>query len=162
MNTTPNKAEMLILIVIILSLCLTLHFMGGHKHEIQTRIVDMSREAQFFEPEEFGVIFNAAARNGIEPGTGNWFILLAIRKAEAGREGLEFGIMNSKAYDLDSQAGWAAASIVKGRQRWIDAGKPDDFITHFGSRYCPPEDDPLNKNWAPNVRHWVKKLRGTK
>ena len=48
--------------------------------------------------------------------------------------------------------------IIKGRQRWIDAGKPEDFITHFGRRYCPPDAHHLNKNWVTNVNYWKDKL----
>jgi hypothetical protein len=97
-------------------------------------------------------------RNGIEYGSEDWRILLAIRKAEGNVPGKEFGIMNPEANTLDKQAGWCAASIVKGRQRWIDAGKPEDFITHFGRRYCPPDAHPLNKNWVKNVKYWKDKL----
>jgi hypothetical protein len=111
---------------------------------------------------DINIIRTAAERNGIVYQSENWFILLAINKAEGNVPDREFGIMNPKANDLDSQAGWCAASIVKGRQRWIDAGKPEDFITHFGRRYCPPEDHELNKNWAGNVKFWAKKLRGAK
>ena len=108
--------------------------------------------------DKMSTIREAAIRNGIEPGTENWYILLAIRKAENGSAGREFGIMNPKADNLDKQAGWCAASIIKGRQRWIDAGKPEDFITHFGRRYCPPDAHHLNKNWVTNVNYWKDKL----
>jgi hypothetical protein len=158
MNTNFNTMTK---IIIILSAILVLYAFGraiqksGHGIEM-TRTVDMSKEAKFFEPDEFSTIFIAAARNGIEPGTDDWYILLAIRKAENGRKGLEFGIMNDKANDLDSQAGWAAASIVKARGRWDGKG---DFIDALGARYCPPADHPLNVHWAGNVRHWMEKLK---
>lgn len=111
------------------------------------------------EYAEIDVIRTAAERNGITYKSDDWFILLAIRKAEQGEPGLEFGIMNPKADDLDKQAGWCAASIVKSRQRWVDAGKSEDFITFMGRRYCPPDDHPLNVNWVPNVTYWANELK---
>jgi hypothetical protein len=132
----------------------------------QSRLERFEREeaaafavAMTFPPAELATIRTAAIRNGIQPGTENWYILLAIRKAENGKPGLEFGIMNPKAYDLDSQAGWAAASILGARGRWDGKG---DFVDAMGARYCPPEDHPLNKHWAGNVRVWVEKLGGEK
>lgn len=120
-------------------------------------IIEKSMDAHF--PGEYEIIKKAAIRNGINVGTDNEAILYAIRLAENGPSGREFGIMNPKAHDLDTQAGWCAASIVKGRQRWIDAGKPEDFITHFGRRYCPPDAHPLNKNWVENVTYWTIELQ---
>lgn len=104
---------------------------------------------------ELPIIRKAAERNNCH---GELFtILLAIRKAENGRAGLEFGVMHPKAKNtnLDTQAGWAAATVVKNHKRWMDAGQPDDFITFLGNRYCPPDAHPLNKHWQKNVRTWV-------
>ncbi len=111
--------------------------------------------------DELPVIRKAAERNNCR---GDLFvILLAIRKAENGGPGKEFGVIHEKAWgtNLDTQAGWAAATVVKNHKRWIDAGKPDDFITFLGNRYCPPHLDPENENWQPNVRHWVRKLENS-
>ncbi len=83
------------------------------------------------------IIKEAAERNGIKFGSDNWFILLAIRKAENGRDGLQFGIMNPKANNLDKQAGWAAATIVRNRGRWQEAGRPDDFLKYLSSYKIP-------------------------
>ena len=127
--------------------------------DVEPETIVLGKEAQFFDIQEFVTIRIAAIRNGIQPGTENWRILLAIRKAENGKPGLEFGIMNPKANDLDSQAGWAAASILGARGRWDGKG---DFVDAMGARYCPPADHPLNKHWAGNVRHWVEKLGGAK
>jgi hypothetical protein len=112
-------------------------------------------------PKEYRVIRDAAYRNKC---VGEDFVILfAIRKAENGRQGLEFGIMNPKADNLDKQAGWAAATIVKTRERWRKAGCPGDFIEFLGRRYCPvgAENDPdgLNKHWIKNVKHWVRRLK---
>ncbi len=67
---------------------------------------------------EYKVIKQAADRNQCYGD--DFIILLAIRKAENGRKGLEFGVMHPRAIDtnLDIQAGWCAATIVKNRVRW--------------------------------------------
>ena len=109
---------------------------------------------------ELPVIRIAANRNKC---TGDLFyILLAIRKAENGAKGIEFGVMHPKAKDtnLDTQAGWAAATVVKNYQRWIKAGKPKGYIEFLGDRYCPPTAHELNKHWVRNVKFWYRKLKG--
>lgn len=93
-------------------------------------------------------------------------ILLAIRKAENGRKGIEFGVLHPRAThqanSLRVQAGWCAATISKTYKRWQAANSNLDFITFLGNRYCPLEaaNDPtgLNHNWIRNVRHWTYKL----
>jgi len=116
----------------------------------------------FFEKEEYDIIKQAADRNNC---TGdNFIILLAIRKAENGGPGKEFGIVHPKAWntDLNTQAGWCASTIMRNRERYAKSDKSDDFITFLGNRYCPvgAKNDPtnLNKNWIKNVKYWVKKL----
>jgi len=111
---------------------------------------------------DMDIIRIAAERNGIEYGSEDWCILMAIRKAENGGEGMEFGIMNPEANTLDKQAGWCAASIVKSRARWVKAGKPEDFIIFMGRRYCPPDAHPLNVNWVGNVTYWKARLENKK
>jgi len=94
----------------------------------------------------------------------DFIILLAIRKAENGRAGRQFGVMHPAALDtdLDTQAGWAAATIVKNRVRWAMSGGPD-FIDFLADRYCPAEIDPEgNVNWKINVRYWYEKLKNNK
>lgn len=108
---------------------------------------------------ELPVIKQAAARNNCR---GELFtVLLAIRKAENGRAGREFGVLHPRAVNtnLDTQAGWAAATVVKNYKRWQDAGSKGDYITFLGNRYCPPDAHPLNKNWQNNVRKWVDILQ---
>jgi len=114
---------------------------------------------EYFDEKELVVIHNAALRNDCRGD--NFVILLAIRMAEHGGEGMEFGVMHHRAWktNLDTQAGWAAATVVKNRQRWIDADKPEPFIKFLGDRYCPPDDHPLNKNWVKNVTHWYKRFK---
>ena len=109
--------------------------------------------------EEFETIMEAARENDCtEPELLS--ILFAIRTAENGRAGIEFGVLNPKAVDqpnsLRVQAGWCAATVSKNHKRWIDSGENVDFITFLGNRYCPvgADNDPngLNKHWIPNVR----------
>jgi len=102
---------------------------------------------------ELDTIVKAAIRNKCT-GKENFRILMAIRLQENGGPGMEFGIKgHPDANDLDSQAGWAAATIVKTRQRWLQDGRPCDFIQYLGCRYCPPSDDPEgHKNWVKNVK----------
>jgi len=112
--------------------------------------------------DEYDVIILAADRNNCSGE--NLLILFAIRKAENGGPGKEFGIVHPRAWntDLNTQAGWSAATIVKNRKRWIDSGKKLDFVTFLGNRYCPvgASNDPtgLNRNWINNVKHWMRKL----
>ena len=124
------------------------------------RSTNTFRVIPYFSHEEIGMIFAAAKRNNLN--TELAYILFAIRKAENGKAGKEFGIMNPEANDFDSQAGWCAATIKKNYDRWIDAGCPDDFITFLGSKYCPvgAENDPnnLNQHWVGNVKEWVEKV----
>lgn len=119
---------------------------------------------------ELPVILRAAARNKCFGD--DLFILLAIRKAENGRPGREFGILHPRCQaeikkrpkdSLDIQAGWAAATIVRNRQRYkkLGFGEYLDFISFLGNRYCPAETDPQgNKNWKRNVRYWFEKFKG--
>lgn len=109
------------------------------------------------EPEE-AIIRRAAARNNCI-GDDYW-ILLAIRKAENGGKGKEFGV-KGKAWNtcLDTQAGWAAATIMAHHKRQpLLSGKA--FIDSLGDRYCPASCDPVgNVNWKKNVWHWYQKYR---
>jgi hypothetical protein len=87
-------------------------------------------------------------------------VLHAIRTAENGRPGLEFGVMHPRAKDqpnsLRVQAGWAAATVSKNLTRWLDSGEDVDFITYLGRRYAPVgvKNDPtnLNQHWVGNVK----------
>ncbi|MCE5184999.1 MAG: hypothetical protein LLF76_02615 [Planctomycetaceae bacterium] len=113
-----------------------------------------------FPAEEYTVIEKAAIRN--QCFGEDFIILLAIRKAENGGPGKEFGVMNPKAHNLDTQAGWAAATIVKNRKRWKCTNRKDSFIEFLGKRYAPvgANNDPkgLNRHWVKNVTRWVQML----
>jgi len=129
-------------------------------------LVFSSCEASFAKPnipEELPTISAAAQRNGCAGD--DLLVLLAVRMAEDGPVGLEFGIMHPKAArtDLDTQAAWSAATIVKNRQRWIGARRPGDFIGFLADRYCPASADPEgNKNFKRNVRYFFEKFKQVK
>ena len=142
---------------------------SSRRSEINQSLTDYISES------EFVIIEAAAKRNGCEGD--DFLILLAIRKAENGRAGRQFGVMHPDAIDtdLDTQAGWAAATIVKNRSRWElggrpaleGGGKPDtadassradqiEFIKFLGKRYCPPSAHQLNRHWVKNVTWWYE------
>lgn len=121
-------------------------------------------------PNEYDIIIKAAARNEI-PDTDyeNLATMFAIRKAEGGRSGKEFGVLapgagmkegDTPETTLDRQAGWAAATLMKNRERFAKAGGQGDFIEYFGNRWAPigVANDPtnLNKNWIGNVQKFKK------
>lgn len=121
--------------------------------------------------EDLTVIRKAAHRNHCYGD--NFYLLLAIRKAENGGAGREFGIENARcdaimkkrpSDTLEIQAGWAAASIIKTHSRYIDDGGDgvinDEFIEYMANRYCPPVADGRNhENWKRNVKFWYGKLK---
>ena len=110
--------------------------------------------------DEYSIITAAALRNGC--GEDNKLILFAIRKAENGPPGNEFGIKCKKHSNtnLDQQAACAAVTIMNNRKRWNQAGKPCDFIIYLANVYCPQEVDPEgHDNWIKNVTYWVNKFK---
>ena len=85
----------------------------------------------------------------------DFIILLAIWKSENGGPGFEFGIVTKRGTNLDTQARWAAASIVKCRTRWNVSDKKD-FIEFMADRY---PDTGSREIWLRNVRYWVNRIR---
>ena len=92
-------------------------------------------------------------------------LMLAVRKQENGKPGLEFGVMAAKDTDLEEQARWAIVTFIKNIQRWERkeggwktkfTNPEQDYIAFLGSRWCPVGaiNDPLglNKHWIPNVQ----------
>jgi|TARA_Y100000310_G_scaffold56232_1_gene51614 hypothetical protein len=117
---------------------------------------------QYLKPNETKVIKAAAERNGAWTYE-NRYILAAIRIAENGLKGNEFGIKCPKHIntDLDGQAACASVTIMKNRERYEESYKHVDFITFLARRYCPFESDPIgHENWIKNVRYWSNKLHG--
>jgi hypothetical protein len=90
-------------------------------------------------------------------------IVAAIRYAENGGKGREFGILHPRCPDtFRGQAGWCSATVQKNWDRWVAAGSKGDFIDFLGNRYCPvgAENDPenLNRHWKGNVRFYTEKF----
>jgi hypothetical protein len=94
-------------------------------------------------------------------------IVAAIRYAENGGKGREYGILHPRVKPTyRSQAGWCAATVQKSWDRWKKAGGKGDFIDHLGDRYFPvgADNDPtgLNRHWKRNVRHFKETINAEK
>ena len=113
---------------------------------------------------EFPVIMDAAKSNGLTAEEA--MFLVAMRFAENGGTGFEYGVKKVKGTNLRTQAGWAAASIANNRARYdkyLRAGGAPNytlFFAHhggpFGRGFAPVEGVPqgekeLNVNWSGNV-----------
>ena len=90
-------------------------------------------------------------------------IVAAIRYAENGRAGREYGILHPRVDPTyRSQAGWCAATVQKNYDRWVAAGSKGEFVTFLGNRYCPldnPRDkDGLNRHWIGNGRKFKNRF----
>ena len=90
-------------------------------------------------------------------------IVAAIRYAENGRAGREYGILHPRVDPTyRSQAGWSSATVQKNYDRWVKAGRRGAFIAFLGKRYCPvgADNDPegLNKHWIKNVTHYSERF----
>jgi len=92
-------------------------------------------------------------------------VVAAIRHAENGGKGREYGILHARVKPTyRSQAGWCAATVQKHYDRWVRGGSKGDFIVSLGARYCPvgADNDPtgLNAHWIKNVRFYLTKCGG--
>ena len=111
--------------------------------------------------------FNDAIRVNIRPECRNTLtpIVAAIRYAENGGAGKEYGILHPRVKPTyRSQAGWCAATVQKNYDRWTKASSKGPFINFLGRRYCPigADNDPngLNKHWIPNVSKFTNQFKG--
>jgi len=90
-------------------------------------------------------------------------LLLAIREAERGRKGFEFGVVKAKDTDLKTQCKYACETIKNNFQRFKEQESEQDFIVFLGKRYAPigAENDPngLNQHWVHNVRWFYERFR---
>ena len=112
--------------------------------------------------DETPIIRKAAERNGIKYQSDDWYLLIAIRKAENGRSGLEWGIMDKRANTLSKQAGWASATIINHHKRTNTTAITTDFIHSLAKRYCPvgcENDNGTNRHWERNVLYWFRRLK---
>ena len=109
---------------------------------------------------EAPTIIQAAARNGVTSDF-DLRLLFAIRQAERGRRGLEFGIMTPRANSLDLQAAHCACTLKAQHKRHEAHACGLDFVACLAARYCPigADNDPdgLNKNWLRLVRYFMQK-----
>lgn len=97
-------------------------------------------------------------------------IVAAIRYAENGGPGKEYGILHPKCpKSYRAQAGWCAATVFKNFKRYLDSEPMhplwiEDYIKFLGSRYAPvgADNDPdnLNSNWVRNVTFYYNKFSG--
>lgn len=120
----------------------------------------------FHFPEELETILTTARRyfpEGISYPVNPYALILAIREAEHGRKGFEFGVVAVKDTDLKTQCEWACATVAKNFERFRASGEKD-FIAFLGKRYAPvgAENDPkgLNHFWVDNVRFFYERFRG--
>ena len=155
-----SKITQIIIVALLVILAMAVGYAAGRISPLpKTAPAADTRQAGLSSEE--AIILTAARRNGLSDE--DIPLLFAIRKAENGPPGNEFGILCQRGTNLDVQAGWAAATIVKNRRRWEDAGRPGEFVEFLGGRWAPvgASNDPhnLNANWIPNVKFWTAKLQ---
>ncbi len=122
----------------------------------------------FSFPEEIPTIMKVAREyfdsGDIEYPVNPYALLFAIREAEKGRAGFEFGIISAKDTDLETQCRYACETIVNNVKRFHHQIDENDFITFLGSRYAPvgADNDPhnLNANWVRNVKFFYNQFTG--
>ncbi|MBC7218422.1 MAG: hypothetical protein H5U36_09920 [Candidatus Caldatribacterium sp.] len=87
-------------------------------------------------------------------------LVFAIRSAERGRKGFEFGVVAAKNTDLATQCEWTCETLRKNFERFREK-EDEDFIVFLGKRWAPigAENDPegLNRFWVDNVRLFYHK-----
>jgi hypothetical protein len=86
-------------------------------------------------------------------------LVCAIRTAENGGKGREFGVLHPKANTYRKQAGWCAFICHRRYQEWLERkknGSSSKFLVYLANRYAPKgaANDPLllNFNWMHNVK----------
>lgn len=123
--------------------------------------------------DEEALIRIAAAKYGLD-----WHLIAAIRKAENGGSGREFGVLGVKAPTYAAQLE-VCCQTVRHRLVQYDGGDqaldlhqtPDgkeivvyhrEFITWFGGIWAPEDAsndrNSLNRNWSRNVSYWYLHL----
>lgn len=120
-------------------------------------------------PREATVIAREAQRTGIDPN-----LLAALRRAENGRAGREFGVLSVPAPGLDQQARVAANTIRNMAVRFERQGGTvldpatgrysESFLRFFSARYAPrgAANDPtdLNRFHAANLIALYRRVGG--
>jgi hypothetical protein len=143
-------------IIALLLLCAPAFAQSTKAHDAIVAKDGAARAAEFQDAIEVNI--RAELRDELAP------IVAAIRYAENGGAGREYGILHKRVKPTyRSQAGWCAATVQKNYDRWVAAGSEGEFIVFLGKRYCPvgADNDPngLNKHWVKNVTHWTKKIK---
>lgn len=117
-------------------------------------------------PEKAASFLDACQEN-LAPNQGELApVVAAIRMAENGGPGREYGILHPRVEETyRSQAGWCAATVAKNYDRWDGGAAETDFIEFLGNRYCPvgADNDPdgLNVHWRGNVSSFVEEIWGS-
>lgn len=89
-------------------------------------------------------------------------IVAAIRYAENGGPGREYGIIHKRAKTYRDQAGWCAKTVQNDYDEWLKSDRKMEFLKYLATQYAPigVDNDPngLNKHWYKNVLHWQKRI----
>lgn len=85
----------------------------------------------------------------------------AIYRAEGGPKARKpFGILSVPCAGYSECREVCYATVRNNYFRWIDAGRPGEYLEFLAKRYAPvgAENDPtgLNRNWLKNVRHFIE------
>lgn len=77
----------------------------------------------------------------------------AIYLAEGGAKAkVPYGILSVKVRSKEHARQVCERTVRNNWRRWEDAGRPGDFISFLGARYCPPSTDPVGHvRWVRNV-----------
>ena len=120
----------------------------------------LTGEAGGLPDEEQAVILRVAAEIGVPAA-----FLAAIRIAENGRPGREFGVLSEQADTYEAQCRTAALSVRNNLYRYVlrfkewpvdaQGGLSEAFTKFMAARWCPvgAANDPtgLNAHWPGNV-----------
>ncbi len=126
---------------------------------------ETARAIRILDKEQAENILDAVKVNVPDETLRPYFVrlLVAIRKAENGGEGRQFGVMSPKARTYRQQAGWCAAICWKRYEEWKSGtDMPKEYLVYLANRYAPVKDadnDPLllNANWILNIKSWMEK-----